>query len=323
MPSEACADGQVLSVNVALQASAIDGLPSPLLTDHESSFFLATSHRLHSLFAGPSIFTSPLYSAFRRTQKNLPLAGLVYVVCLAVLASRGSVASLPGLSPPASSVFNAAFALTVVAVATGALSLVRMGGQAASTGADGGESESVHRWPQWLLTELSRPRWNPADNVYVFTLSTSLAMYVLARVLAGACPAGITAWGAQSCNPQASLHGVPLDMHALAMAAPLIAQVFFRGAGGLTVVAAWVAVVVLYNAAHAASGAAPDAYVWVNLEFAVRWCARDSSRLRSLSLTRPFYFCLQPTGAPRAVVRGRAADAVRFPRQAGECRGDL
>jgi hypothetical protein len=59
-------------------------------------------------------------------------------------------------------------------------------------------------------------------------------------------------------------------MHTLVMVAPLLAQVFFRGASKLTVVATWIAVIALYNAAHAVANAAPDTYAWVNLEFTVR-----------------------------------------------------
>ena len=208
-------------------------------------------------------FTPQQYAAYRRAQFHLPLACFVHVIFVGVVATRGSVMWLPGLAP----VFSVAFALALVAVMAGLFSLVRKALLLAS------KAGGMDGWPpavQRLAAEITRSKWD-ADNVYVFTVGVSLATYALARALAGTClPASMTAWDAQSCNPAAALNSVPQDMHVLAMAAPLVAQVFFRGASKRTVVVTWVAVIGLYNAAHAAAGAAPDAYVWVNLEFLVR-----------------------------------------------------
>ena len=266
-------DAAVDPVEAALRA-----ILSPR-TEQASQFVddAAKTRRLYNLFLDPhsptedgesvgdksTAFTPQQYAAYRRAQFHLSLACFVHVIFVGVVATRGSVMWLPDLAP----VFGVAFALALVAVVAGFFSLVRKALLWASRagGMDG--------WPpavQRLAAEITRSKWD-ADNVYVFTVGVSLAMYALARARAGAClPADTTAWDTQSCNPAAALRGVPQDMHAFAMAAPLVAQVFFRGSSKRTVVAAWVAVIGLYNAAHAAAGAAPDAYVWVNLEFAVR-----------------------------------------------------
>jgi hypothetical protein len=206
-----------------------------------------------------NVSTLAHYAAYRRAHFHLPLACCVYAVFVGVLAARGSVVLLPGLAP----VFGVAFALGLVAAVAGAFSLTRKA--FLSAGGVGGWSRAV----QQLVVEMTRSTWD-TDNIYVFTVGASLATYALARALAGPCPPGTTAWGAQSCNPAAATRGVPQDMHTLVMGAPLLAQVFFRGASKLTVVATWVAVIALYNAAHAVANAAPDTYAWVNLEFTVR-----------------------------------------------------
>ena len=238
----------------------------------------AKTQRLYNLFLNPRLisedgesvgdkgaaFMPQQYATYRRAQFHLHPACFVHLIFVGVVAFRGHVISLMPVLTPA---FGLAFALALVAIVAGFFSLVRKAFLSAfKTGGMEGWSPAVRR----LVAEITRSKWD-ADDVYVFTMGVSLAMYALARALAGAClPVDIAEWGAQSCNPAAVLNTVPQDMQTLAMAAPLVAQVFFRGASKRTVVAAWVAVIGLYNAAHVAAGAAPEAYAWVNVEFAVR-----------------------------------------------------
>jgi signal transduction histidine kinase len=107
------------------------------------------------------------------------------------------------------------------------------------------------------------------DDMHILSFTTALALYMLGRCLVGQCPEGTTVWDKQSCNPMADRHAVPVDAHVLMVIAPLIPQVFLKGASRWTTLASWVICVGFFNASHVVVGAPWDMYLWINLTFVI------------------------------------------------------
>ena len=123
---------------------------------------------------------------------------------------------------------------------------------------------------QWAL-DLTNHRFHGAtvENACMLSLTAAFAVHMLGRTLVGQCPAGTTLWSQQSCNPLADRHAVPADMYLVTFIAPLIPQIFLKGATRGTILASWVICAVFLNASHAVAGAALDMYAWINMGFVI------------------------------------------------------
>ena len=108
-----------------------------------------------------------------------------------------------------------------------------------------------------------------AENAFILSFTTTLALYMLGRCLVGQCPEGTSMWDKQSCNPSAAINSVPLDLYAVTMFAPLVPQLLFKGANRWAILVSWVICVVFFNASHGVVGASLDAYASINTHFAI------------------------------------------------------
>ena len=100
------------------------------------------------------------------------------------------------------------------------------------------------------------------DNAVVVCSALCTSLYVLARVLQGACPEGTTMWNAQECNPEGAEGEVPQDALLIAIISLIAVQIFIGCASRLSVVAAWVIVIVLINASMSVVGS--SLFFWNN-----------------------------------------------------------
>ena len=73
-------------------------------------------------------------------------------------------------------------------------------------------------------------KWFPyrLDDSFTIAGFSAWSLLLIARILEGQCPPGITAWQEQTCNPFANEGGVPIGMIPSLYALPLVAQLLMR-----------------------------------------------------------------------------------------------
>ena len=203
------------------------------------------------------------YTKHKTVDFNVVLFSFVYAVLMAFVAARGSLASFYLL--PYTAVFYLALSTVLICATTGHIIIFsRLSIRPYISGI-----VPLQMFHQWAL-KLSRNRHgHKIENLFMLSFTSVLAFYMLGRTLVGPCPEGASMWERQSCNPMAASHGVPVDVHVMMTIAPLIPQMFMKGASRWAVVASWVICIAFFNASHVVVGAPLDTFVWANLTFIV------------------------------------------------------
>ena len=203
------------------------------------------------------------YTKHKTVDFNVILFTLVYAVLMAFVAARGSLASFYSL--PYTAVFYLALSMVLICAISGHIIILsRVSIRPYISGI-----VPLQMFHQWAL-KLSRSRHgHTVENIFMISFTSVLAFYMLGRTLVGPCPDGASMWERQSCNPMAASHAVPVDVHVMMTIAPLIPQMFMKGASRWTVVASWVICIAFFNASHVVVGAPWDMYVWANLTFII------------------------------------------------------
>jgi signal transduction histidine kinase len=116
---------------------------------------------------------------------------------------------------------------------------------------------------------LSTNHGHIAENAFILSFTTTLALYMFGRCLVGQCPEGTSMWDKQSCNPSAAISSVPLDLYAVTMFAPLVPQLLLKGANRWAIMLSWIICIALFNASHGVVSAPLDAYASINTHFAI------------------------------------------------------
>ena len=93
----------------------------------------------------------------------------------------------------------------------------------------------VYRTPTCILHQMSRHiifTWiyGHFEDALISLTSLLTGLYLLARVMAGQCPANATWFSSKdSCNPNAKVGGLPYDQLLLVQITPLVIQMYFQG----------------------------------------------------------------------------------------------
>ena len=108
----------------------------------------------------------------------------------------------------------------------------------------------------------------PVEEALLLTGLVSLSGISIARVVAGQCPAGTSAWGTQACNPYADTYGIPVNDLFLLMLLPILVQKCLKHVRFVALVVAWAIVtfVVCFNLAWAQ---AARSHYWTLLYLAI------------------------------------------------------
>ena len=200
------------------------------------------------------------YTAFKRSDSNLPCSILVGMILVSFFAVRGSFTTLWNLNFEYVIGFLAGciFVLGMIVSIIFRLSLLSY---------------------DYVMLERLQPLYDLADSwtqqvkghlledAIMISLAIATGMYVLARSLVGQCPDATNRWDIQSCNPQYGDHMVPTDTLVLDLLSPLVVQKFFTGASKRAVYLSWSITVTLVNVSLFCVHADFDSYVWVNFQF--------------------------------------------------------
>jgi signal transduction histidine kinase len=116
---------------------------------------------------------------------------------------------------------------------------------------------------------LSSRHGHKIENVCILSLTAAFAFYSFGRTLVGQCPEGTSMWDKQSCNPLADRHAIPIDMFLVTVIAPLVPQIFLRGARRWAISVSWVICIAFLNASHVVVGAPLDMFAWINMGFLI------------------------------------------------------
>jgi hypothetical protein len=202
------------------------------------------------------------YDRFRRMDFNFSLTFFLEALLTVAFITRGSFASLWWLRP--ATPFYIGFFLGCVAVAAGYTCVFsRFNTHSFFYGIT--PLQMFHDWAM----KVTASHGHIAENAFILSFTTTLALYMLGRCLVGQCPEGTSMWDKQSCNPSAAINSVPLDLYAVTMFAPLVPQLLFKGANRWAILVSWVICVVFFNASHGVVGASLDAYASINTHFAI------------------------------------------------------
>ena len=124
-------------------------------------------------------------------------------------------------------------------------------------------------WYDTAVSIIHNSRAHYLEDAIIVSMSTTTGLYVLARTLAGACPAGTSPWNIQLCNPATIENFIPIDMFMINTLAPLAVQKFYTGSSKRAVMLAWIINLVLVNVSLHAAAANYDSFIWVNLQYLI------------------------------------------------------
>ena len=133
-----------------------------------------------------------------------------------------------------------------------------------------------------LSLEQSPVYWMSINNGIILSFSTTLVLFMLARVLQGPCDPSFTRWQEQqNCN-NGGLGGLPNEEFILSLMAIFLFQTFLKGASLKAIMVAWVITfVVMFSCVYLAG---VDVYLLVCFAFLTMLCASYESERRSRRL---------------------------------------
>ena len=197
------------------------------------------------------------FDEFRRAQLNFKLGALLLVLAMLWTFTRSSVSSFWTQN----AVFTVAFAIAVfcwsIIVCSWFLRLAVI-----SWRYDIVWFQPYHDWAAGISQSTYRD-W--CENIVIVLVPLQASLFVLARAIHGACPPGTSVWNTQMCNTD----GVELPMDALLFAVICLLKcpAFVLGGSYRAMVASWVIMVAVLNAAMVLAGT--KLILWVNLTLLV------------------------------------------------------
>lgn len=121
----------------------------------------------------------------------------------------------------------------------------------------------------WAFNLNNSRRGDNLENVYILSFTAAFALFMFGHTLVGDCPEGNPVCAAQQSGiPLATSRTIPLDSYVLTMIAPLVPQIFLKGASRWAIVWSLIVCVFFVNASHAVVGVTLDMYIRTNTALA-------------------------------------------------------